>query len=140
MTGNRTTPSAASVETLAATVRDVLNDGPLAPHKTEAFVALASLVAVAARAEEAEASNAVFMSGEAYSRMHDAWHAETDRAEAAEARAAQLGAALRQAKRDIVSIHAAGFDSFRKELCEAAINRVRAALAAAPPADQETGT
>lgn len=30
-----------------ATVRDVLNDGPMAPHKTEAFVALTHLLSEA---------------------------------------------------------------------------------------------
>ena len=60
--------------------------------------AIAALDALEADMNTALASNAVFMSGEAYSGMHDAWHKETDRAEAAEAEVARLRGVLAEAR------------------------------------------
>lgn len=63
--------------------------------------AAAALADMTAQRDDALASNAVFMSAEAYSRMHDAWHAEMDRAEAAEAEAVRLREALASARSDV---------------------------------------
>lgn len=54
-----------------------------------------------AERDEAMASNAVFMSDEAYSRLHDAWHVEQERAEAAEALAERRGAAATLARSEL---------------------------------------
>ena len=74
----------------AAIVRNGLYSSPGGGPNEKRESALAALDALIAERDAARDSNAVFMSGEAYSRMHDAWHAETDRAEAAEAEVARL--------------------------------------------------
>lgn len=88
----------------ADTVREALNfgyggDPNYRPFYEDGITALDALLAeverLTAERDAAMASNAVFMSDEAYSRLHDAWHVEQERAEAAEALAERRLADLR---------------------------------------------
>ncbi len=84
----------------------------------------AALDALVKERDEARASNAVFMSGEAYNRMHDAWHAETERAEAAEAE-------RDEAWRSLASMEVSRVDVIQQERMETAHFVARAEAAEA---------
>lgn len=59
-------------------------------------------------------------------------HRRADRADA-------LADALREAREDVLAIFHAGWDSSRRDACQAALDRIDAALSGAPTNERETG-
>lgn len=112
-------------------------------HRTNWIMVTSGTLAMAAADYEADAAFIAHARSDipwllaALAEMEADRDQHVDRADQAERRAASLEAALREARKDIIAAHYAGWDSERKALAEAAVDRIDAALSS-PPEGSET--